>query len=361
MSEEKAMYRVESSPQIRHEDTTSKIMWSVTAALLPAGIWGVVNFGAYTLAVLAVSIVTAVLLEYVFSRVLNRGSLADGSAVLTGLLVAYNMPPGVPLFVPIIASAFAIAVVKWSFGGLGTNWVNPALAGRAFVFFSWTSAMTTWKAPRFWAAADTVSSATVLSTVKTGIIDAAAPIAGPTQFLMDQGYQVSQAAVNIADWFSGAVSPIHVDLFLGNVPGCIGEVSALLLIIGGIYLKVKKVLTWQTPVSYILSFSILIWIFGGLPYGTGMFSGDVLFHLFSGGMMLGALFMATDMVTSPTTGKGMIVFGVGAGFLTFLFRVYGSLPEGVSLAIIIMNIFVPMIDRYIKPVRFGIDSRRSEA
>ncbi len=370
MSEELKDLRIESSPQIRHKDTTSKIMWAVIIALLPSGIWGVINFGWYSLVVIAVSIITAVALEYLFCRVLDKGSLLDGSAILTGLLVAYNMPPNVVLYVPIIATAFAIAVVKWSFGGLGANWINPALAGRAFVFFSWTGAMTTWTAPRSWAAisgasVDSVSSATMLSTVKTTLLDFSGTVDGPAQLLIDQGYLVSNFAQNISSWFSGTlnwdISPIHVDLFLGNVSGCIGEVSALFLIIGGIALFKKKIITWQIPLSYIGVFTILVWIFGGLDYGTGYFSGDIWFHLFSGGLMLGALFMATDMVTSPTTPKGMIIFGAGAGFLTFLFRIYGSLPEGVSLAILLMNIFVPMIDRYIVPVRFGTKKKRGAA
>jgi Na+-translocating ferredoxin:NAD+ oxidoreductase subunit D len=366
MSEENIMYRIESSPQIRHADSTARIMWSVVLALLPAGIWSVVNFGPYVLAVIAVSVITAVVLEYLLARLMGRSTIQDGSAVLTGLLIAYNMPPGVGLFIPIIASAFAIAVVKWSFGGLGANWINPALAGRVFVFFSWTGAMTTWKAPRFWSAVDTTSGATVLSTVKTSLLDAEGIISGgPAGLLGDLGYQSTAFARQAASWFSDTlnigVAPIHIDLFIGTVPGSLGEVSALLLILGGIYLAAKHIITWHTPISYILSFSLLIWIFGGVQYGTGLFSGDVLFHLFSGGMMLGALFMATDMVTSPTTYAGMIIFGIFTGFLTFLFRIYGSLPEGVSLAIIIMNIFVPMIDRYIQPRRFGMVKQRSQA
>lgn len=358
MSEETMRLTIQSSPQIGHRDSTASIMWSVTAALIPAGIWGVILFGAYSIAVIAVSLITACALEYLFARMLQKGSLRDGSAVLTGLLVAYNMPPTVPLFVPVIATAFAIAVVKWSFGGLGGNWINPALAGRAFVFFSWTGMMTSWKMPNIATAVDSTSSATVLSAVKTGLMDYTGSASGPADFLIEQGYRISQFSQNLASWAQQALSwdvnPIHLDLFFGLVPGSLGEVSALLLILGAIYLGFRKVLTIWTPLSYLVSFSLLIWLFGGLGYGNGLFGGDVLFHLLSGGMMLGALFMATDMVTSPTTPKGMILFGCGAGFLTFLFRIYGSLPEGVSLAIIIMNIFVPMIDRYMTPRRFGL-------
>jgi electron transport complex protein RnfD len=356
--------RIESSPHIRNTDTTSSVMWSVVIALLPAGVWSVLKFGPYVLAILLVSIGTAAALEYLFCRTFKRGSLADGSAVLTGILIAYNMPPGVVLYVPVIASAFAIAVVKWSFGGLGSNWVNPALGGRVFVFFSWTGAMTSWKAPAVNYAVDSVSQATVLGSVKTGLLDISGSVAGPVSVLSEQGYQYSQGAAGIADWFQSIgikFSPIHVDLFIGNVSGSLGEVSALLLIIGAAFLFYKKILTWQTPVSYILSFSILIWLFGGIPYNGSLFSGDVLFHLFSGGLMLGAFYMATDLVTSPTTTKGMILFGIGCGFLTFLLRVYGSLPEGVSLAIILMNIFVPMIERYMTPRVFGTQKKGGQA
>ncbi len=365
MIEDLTNLRIESSPQIRHHDTTSKIMWAVIIALLPSGIWGVINFGWYSLLVIAISLATAAGIEYLFIRTFHKGSLLDGSALLTGLLVAYNMPPHVVLYVPVIATAFAIAVVKWSFGGLGANWINPALAGRAFVFFSWTGSMTSWSAPRSWQAVDSVSGATMLSSVKTGLMDLSGSVAGSSQVLADGGYAVSNAAAAVTGWFQNSlgwsVSPYNIDLFLGNVSGCIGEVSALLLIIGAIYLLKRKIITWYIPVSYIGVFTLLIWIFGGLRYNSGFFSGDVWFHLFSGGLMLGALFMATDMVTSPTTPKGMIIFGAGAGFLTFLFRIYGSLPEGVSLAIILMNIFVPMIDRYIVPKKFGSKKERGAA
>ncbi|MDA3835407.1 MAG: RnfABCDGE type electron transport complex subunit D [Spirochaetales bacterium] len=356
--------RVESSPHLRNQDTTSAIMWSVVIALLPAGIWSVLKFGPYVFAVLAVSIGTAAALEYLFCRYLGKGSLADGSAVLTGLLIAYNMPPGVVLYVPMIASAFAIAVVKWSFGGLGANWVNPALAGRVFVFFSRTGAMTSWKIPAVNYAADTVSGATVLGSVKTGLFDLGGSVTGPIDVLTKQGYNFTETAVQLSGKLSSIglhISPIHIDLFIGNVSGSLGEISALLLLAGAVYLFYRKILTWQIPLAYILSFSILIWLFGGIPFNGNLFSGDILFHLFSGGLILGAFFMATDMVTSPTTTKGMIIFGIGAGFLTFLFRVFGSLPEGVSLAIILMNIFVPMIERYITPVKFGRLDKRSEA
>ncbi|WP_026294993.1 RnfABCDGE type electron transport complex subunit D [Sediminispirochaeta bajacaliforniensis] len=355
---EKIMRLVESSPQIHNKQSTSSIMWSVTLALLPAAAWGIYLFGARALTVLLVSIAAAVVTEAIIAAFLGRFTLFDGSAVLTGLLIGFNMPTAVPFYVPILGSVFAIAVVKWTFGGLGGNWMNPALAGRVFVFFSWTGQMTSWSTPK--TVVDAVSSATPLGMLKTGLLDYSGPATGPAEFLSSNGFVGSTSGLShfFAPLFGGGTSgKIYADLFTGNVGGCIGEVSALLLIIGALYLFAKKIITWQIPVAYLGSFALLVWIFGGNRYGTGAFSGDVLFHLFSGGIMLGALYMATDMVTSPLTGKGMIIYGVGIGFLTFLIRFYGSFPEGVSLAIILMNIFVPMINRYNKPHRFGVERK----
>jgi len=362
---DKIMLTIESSPQIRHKDTTSSIMWNVSLALLPAGLWGIYVFGIRSLFVVLLSIISAVAIEYGIARTLKKQTVMDGSAFLTGLLVGYNMPPNVPLFIPIIASAFAIAVVKWTFGGLGGNWMNPALGGRVFVFFSWTTGMSAWKMPRTLSGVDGLSASTPLTAVKTGIMDYAGTARNPAQFLAEREYIVSDFAKNTAAWFQNSlgasVSPVKIDLFFGNIPGCIGEISAFLLIIGGIYLAVKKLITWHIPAAYFGTFALLTWIFGGLRFGGGFFSGDIWFHLFSGGMMLGVIFMATDMVTSPISGKGMIMYGVGAGLLTFIIRFYGSLPEGVSLAIILMNIFVPMIDRYTQPKVFGLSAEGGKA
>ena len=257
----------------------------------------------------------------------KKPTLTDGSAFLTGILIGFNMPPSVPGFIPILASVFAIAVVKQSFGGLGRNWMNPALAGRVFAMFCWTEDMTRWSP--YLPSPDAFTGATPLAQ-------------GSLEFLKSGSY---------------------LDLFLGRIPGCIGEVSALFLLLGVIYLFIKRIITWEIPVSYMGSFIILTWVFGGLPFGRGSFSGDILFHLLSGGLILGAFYMATDMVTSPLTWQGMLIYGAGCGFLTFIIRFYGVLtvlirlfggyPEGVSLSIILMNIFVPLINRLIKPQKFG--------
>jgi electron transport complex protein RnfD len=315
--ENQTALRITSSPHFHDRDSTAKIMWSVVLCLLPAGAWGVYNFGWQALAVLLISIAAAMLTECIIMAFQKKFTLFDGSAFLTGLLVGYNMPPSVPGFIPVAASVFAIAVVKHTFGGLGRNWMNPALAGRVFAMFCWTEEMTRWSAPL--SAPDALSSATPLKQ-------------GAVQFLQKGSY---------------------LDLFLGRIPGCIGEVSALLLLLGAVYLFIRKIITWEIPVAYIGTFIILVWVFGGIPVSGHIFKGDIFFHFLSGGLILGALYMATDMVTSPVTWKGMLIFGAGCGFLTFIIRCFGSFPEGVSLSIIIMNIFVPLINRLTKPVKFG--------
>jgi electron transport complex protein RnfD len=356
--EESKSVLITTSPHLHEGSSTTMIMLAVIVCLLPAGIWGVFVFGLRALAVLVVAVAASVLTEVIIGRALKRSTVRDCSALLTGLLVGYNMPPSVPLFIPAVASVFAIAVVKMTFGGLGRNWMNPALAGRVFVTFSWTGPMTTWLLPRTWGGADAATGASVLGFIKAGLIDFSGGAKGPAQFLALGGYTHSGFDAGITGWlnahlFGGRLAAGYADLFVGNIPGCIGEVSALLLLVGSIYLFARKIITWEIPAAYLASFSLLVWIFGGLRFEAGLFHGDVLFHLFSGGLMLGALYMATDMVTSPLTQRGMIIFGVGAGFLTFLIRFYGSFPEGVSLAIILMNMFVPLINRVTKPVKFG--------
>jgi Na+-translocating ferredoxin:NAD+ oxidoreductase subunit D len=354
---------IESSPQIKQPDSTRSVMWAVSLCLLPAGVWGVWIFGIRVLGVMLASVLGAVLAEAAMAYLLKKNTLKDGSALLTGLLIAYNMPASIPYYIPVVASVFAIVVVKWTFGGLGGNFMNPALAGRVFVFFSWTGPMTKWTLPGSLNVVDAVTKATPLGYLKAGLLEYTGPINGPARFLVETGYPHSNMDSTVTSWLNNNMgfdlSNGYVDMFLGNIPGSLGEVSVLLLLLGSIYLFIRKIITWEIPVSYLLSFSILIWIFGGTRYGDGsLFSGDVLFHLLSGGLVLGALYMATDMVTSPVTRPGMIIFGAGIGLLTFLIRVYGSFPEGVSLAIILMNIFVPMIDQYTKPKRFGINTNK---
>lgn len=360
--------QVASSPQYHDRYSTARIMWTVSACLLPAVVWGVYVFGLRALWVVLASIAAAVLSEYLVGFPFKRFTLADGSAVLTGLLIGMNMPPAVPVYVPVIASVFAIVVVKWTFGGLGSNWMNPALAGRVFVFFSWTGHMTNWTMPRTLPVPDGFASATYLGVVKTGVTESAGATGGPLALLRDAGFPNSRMDVAVTDWLNSAIlQPLGIDLpygyvdpFVGNIPGSIGEISALLLMLGAVVLFAKKIITWEVPATYFLSFSLLTWVFGGTIHGQGAFSGDVLFHVLSGGFMLAVFFMATDMVTSPVTRRGLLIYGAGVGFLTFLIRTFGSFPEGASLAIILMNVFVPLINRLTKPVRFGVP-RREEA
>jgi electron transport complex protein RnfD len=383
--ENKIKYLTTVSPHLHEGSRTASIMWMVSLCLAPASLWSVYVFGMSSLIVLLVSIFSSVLTEFVITKLLKKFTLMDGSAFLTGLLIGFNMPPSIPLYIPMLASIFAIAVVKHTFGGLGANWMNPALAGRVFVMFSFSGPMSSWLLPRtLWhtvqnaavdavsaATPDAVSAATPLGTVKSGLQEVAVSFSnsaegvvqrlqelkGPMHYLASGGYPVSQFDAGITGWlnntFGLSIQPGYFDLFMGNVGGCIGEVSVLLLLLGTIYLFVKKIITWEIPVSYLACFSLLVWVFGGMRFAGGLFTGDVLFHLLTGGLVLGAFYMATDMVTTPLTSKGMIIFGVGAGLLTFLIRFFGSLPEGVSLAIIIMNIAVPLIDRYTKPPIFG--------
>lgn len=337
-------------------------MWTVNACLLPAAAWGVYVFGVQALWALIASILAAVVTEYLMGRLTGRFTLLDGSAALTGLLVGMNMPPAVPLYIPVIGSVFAIAVVKWTFGGLGANWMNPALAGRVFVFFSWTREMTTWSMPHTLATVDATSTATVLGAVKTGIASTEGATGGPLALLREMGYPHSAMDGTVSRWLNmNLLEPIgitlpegYVDMFVGSIPGSIGEVSALLLLLGSVYLFATKIISWEIPASYFGVFAVLTWVFGGVPHGSGFFTGDILFHALAGGLMLGIFYMATDMVTSPMQPAGMLIYGAGAGFLTFLIRTYGSFPEGVSLAIILMNIVVPLINRATKPRRFGV-------
>lgn len=354
---------ITSSPQYHDRQSTARIMWSVTACLVPATAWGVYVFGVRALWVVLASIAAAVLAEYLMGLVFRRFTLADGSAVLTGLLVGMNMPPAVPFFIPVIGSFFAIAVVKWTFGGLGSNWMNPALAGRVFVFFSWTGEMTTWTMPQTLPVTDAFSSATYLGVVKTGLTESTGATGGPLALLQQSGFPNSRLDTVVTDWLNSTIlEPLgislpfgYVDPFVGNIPGSIGEISALLLMVGAIYLFARRIITWEIPAAYFLSFGLMTWIFGGLIHGGGAFTGDVLFHVLSGGFMLATFYMVTDMSTSPVTRRGMLIYGAGAGFLTFLIRTYGSFPEGASLAIILMNVFVPLIDRATRPSRFGVN------
>lgn len=312
---------VSASPHIKSSESVPKIMWSVNLSLLPAAILAVYFFGLRALWVMIAGIVTAVLTEAIIQKLTKQEvTIKDGSAFLTGLLLSFNVSSGVPLYIPVVGSFVAIAIAKLAFGGLGCNIFNPALIGRAFLLAAWPVQMTTWLAP---------------FSAKT----AATPL----------GVMKLEGAQAVVDNFGGDMNSVYGNLFLGNVGGCLGEVSAIALLIGALYLIYKKYISWQLPVYYVGTVAILSWIFGGKV----LFTGDPLFHILSGGLILGAFFMATDMVTCPITVKGQIVFAVGAGIILTVIRIYGGYPEGCSYSILIMNAVTPLIDRYTKPKKYG--------
>ena len=305
---------VNTSPHLHKKESVSRIMWMVVFSLIPAGIAGVYIFGLGALQAIILGVAAAVVTEIVLQLATKKKiTVFDGSAVLTGLLLAYNLPPNVPFWLPIIGSVFSIAIGKQIFGGLGQNIFNPALVGRVFLMASWPKYMTTFSKPLNY---DAITSATPLAILNEGGV-----------------------LENIS----------YLDLFLGNRGGCIGEVCILALIIGAVFLLIRGYISWHIPVSYIATTGLFVYLFGAKVF----FTGDWLFHLLSGGLILGAFFMATDYVTSPLTAKGQIVFGIGCGLLTAVIRLWGGYPEGVSYAILIMNAATPIIDRYTKPRIYG--------
>jgi electron transport complex protein RnfD len=305
---------VSTSPHLHKDESISKIMWMVVLSLIPAGAAGIFIFGIKAASVIISGIVSALVAE-LFLQILTKRKVTflDGSAFLTGLLLAYNLPPQVPFWIPIVGSFFAIAIGKQVFGGLGQNIFNPALVGRVFLVASWPKYTTIFTKPLSY---DAITSATPLALLKEG-----------------------RVLENIS----------YLDLFLGKRGGCIGEVCILALLIGAAFLFFKRYISWHIPITYILTVGVLTYIFGP----QGLFSGDWLFHILSGGLILGALFMATDYVTSPLTHKGQIIFGLGCGLLTAIIRLWGGYPEGVSYAILMMNGASPIIDRYTKNRIYG--------
>lgn len=311
---ENTKFIVSSSPHIRSGESTQRIMLDVIIALMPALVAGVLYFGFKALTLTVTAVVFAVASEAVMQKILGKPiTVKDLSAVVTGILIAFNVPATLPLWIVAIGSIFAIAVAKQCFGGLGYNFINPALAGRAVLLASWPVRMTAWVST----GADAVSTATPLALVKAGAES------------------------------TGQALPGIWDLFIGNIGGCIGETSALALIIGGAYLLFRKVISPRIPVVYIVTVAILSFLFNGFD------SYMMVYHIFAGGLFLGAIFMATDYSTAPMSSKGQIIFAVGCGFLTSVIRFFGGYPEGVSYSILLMNLATPLIDRYTMPKKFG--------
>jgi len=343
------MLVLSNSPHIKIKDSISVVMWTVVAALLPAMIYSVYTFGIRVLYIYIVGIIGAILSEAAMRFFFKKQmTLQDGSAVLTGILLAMNVPPSAPLWMVFIGSAFAIIIVKQLFGGLGYNIFNPALAARAFLMASWPIHMTTgWHK---FANGTSLSGGVDLSQNTVDVISHATPLMALKEApRMAQDLGVPVSAINDM-LFS---NELLYSLFIGNVGGVIGETSALFLLIGGVFLLIRKVITWHVPAAFIGTLAILSFVYYSVTGDVNPVRG-VLFQILSGGVILGAIFMATDPVTSPITGKGMLLFGVGCAVITFVIRTWGGYPEGVSYSILLMNALVPLIDKFIKPHVLGV-------
>lgn len=347
---------ISSAPHIRSGESIPKVMWSVVLALAPAAGFGVYRFGMPALVLIGVSVGSAVAAEALIRLFLRKPvTVLDGSAVITGLLLAMNLPPLAPWWMAAIGAAFAVIVVKQLFGGLGFNIFNPALAARALLMASWPAYMTTaWH--RF--SGDNVLSPAVLNTagIPPAVYDTLTG-ATPLGLLRDGPRILADAGLGSEPLYRMATSPEMLkSLFMGNSGGCIGETSALLLLAGALFLLLRKIITWHIPAAYAGTVAACAAVY---YYATGCPCWQMmpLFHLLSGGLVLGAFFMATDMVTSPVSRRGMLLFGAGCGLITFVIRMWGGYPEGVSYAILIMNALVPLIDRLTKPRVFGAKER----
>lgn len=329
---------ITSSPHVHNTESVTKIMWIVNLTLLPAAIFSVINFGLPALITMLICIIGSAACEAAIQYWRKKDiTITDGSAVLTGLLLAMCLPAGIPWYIPLIGSAAAIGIAKHTMGGLGHNIFNPAHIGRAFIMASYPVAMTTWRVSNMGNSADFSGAIGKIASLD------AVTTATPLGMLKQQGYQA------VVDSFGGQMA-MYKALLIGNRAGSLGETSAVLLILGGLVLIAKKYIKWQVPVVMIGTVGLLTWAFGGK---TGLFTGDPFFHMISGGLIIGAFFMATDMVTTPMTAKGQVLFAAGCGILTVLIRLYGGYPEGVCYSILLMNAVTPLIDRYIFPVKFG--------
>ena len=345
MAKEKKFYG-SFSPHVHSGRSTRKIMFTVIAVLLFPAAYGVYLFGLNAFLVIVVSVASAVLTELILELLFKKPvTVGDGSAALTGLLLAMCIAPNVPLWIPAVGSFFAIAVVKQAFGGLGKNIFNPALMARAFLLASWPVQMTTtWQVAR--GNTDMSGSAHVIDAISS---------ATPLNYIKQLGTLLTSNGISM-EQYSRTLEFLYdkayiLKLFIGNISGSIGETSALLLLLGGLFLIYKKIITWHIPATCIATMFIFTWIFGA-PDGT-LFEGNPVFHILAGGLFLGAFFMATDYVTSPLTPKGKVIFGTGCGILASVIRLWAGYPEGVCYSIIIMNAVTPLIDKFTKLRKFG--------
>ena len=323
-----------SSPHIRSNENTRSIMLDVIIAMLPALVWAIYNFGFKALISVAVSVVACLFWEWLYRKLLKKPqAIGDLSAVVTGMLLAFVCPPELPWWALIIGAFFSIVVVKQLYGGIGCNFLNPALAGRAILLASYATAMTTWSLPSSKKAlADVISTATPLQIMKEGTAEKFTEL--PTNYTVG-------------------------DMFIGRIGGSLGEVSALALLLGGAWLLIRKVISWHTPVAFIGTVAILTLI--SAPAGIDNVQ-YMLYNVFGGGLMLGAFFMATDYATSPVTKPGQLIFGIGCGLITCFIRRFGSYPEGVCYSILIMNCTTWLLDKYIRPTIYGaVKKEKKEA
>lgn len=321
--------KVSPSPHIHSGDSIGKNMYWVIIALIPAYLVSVYNFGIGSIIIGSASVLACVGVEYIIQRYLLKvpSTVTDGSAILTGLLLAMNLPTNLPIWIIIIGAIVSIGIGKMSFGGIGNNLFNPALVGRVFLLISFPVQMTSWPIPgeNFLKYIDASTGATPLAIMKEGLANG-------------ENYSTLLSEI-----------PSYTKLLLGVQGGSAGEMGALALLIGFAIMLFKKVISWHIPVAVLGSVGVV----SAILFWAGVPTADPLVHLLSGGLMLGAIFMATDYVTSPMNHRGMVVFGIGIGLITVIIRVFGAYPEGISFSILIMNAFVPIIDRYIKPKRFG--------
>jgi len=320
---------VSPSPHIKNGVTTQRIMLHVLIALLPATVWGIIMFGGKAAATVAISVVACIFFEWATQKILKRRcTVSDLSAAVTGLLLGMNLPAEVSPLIPVVGAFIAIVVVKQLFGGIGKNFLNPALAARVFLFMSWSGEMASFSAPHG--------------------VDVAASVSGDA---------VAYATPLASLAGTGESGATILDMFIGRIGGSIGEVSSLLLLVGAVYLIIMKVISWHIPVAYLGTVALITFIFPQGGMGNLEF---MLTQLFAGGLMLGALFMATDYVTSPITAKGRIIFGIGCGLLTVFFRYFSSYPEGVSFSILVMNALVWYLDKATAPRVFGTKKVKAE-
>jgi electron transport complex protein RnfD len=334
LPDEASLWSVSISPHVKSRESVEKIMWTVVVCLIPPLILSVFIFGFQTFIITAVSVASCVATEAISQKLLRRPlTIRDGSAVITGLLLAYVIPPGVPYYLPVLGAVISIFVTKQLMGGIGFNIFNPALIGRAFLMATFPVAMTSaWLLP--------IRDASLFRYVGSGVD--AVSTATPLYVLKHYGLSV------LIEKF-GSLPTIYGNFFIGWRPGCIGETSVLILLLGGLFLVYKGYITWHIPLSVVASVGFFTWVFGG----DGFFSGDPLLAVMSGGVPLGAIYMATDYVTSPNDRRAQLLFGAGVGALTVLIRLKGGYPEGVAYAILLMNTLTPGLNGWFKPKRFA--------